>query len=733
MTPPPAHSSARGQSANRLADEKSPYLVQHAHNPVDWWPWGEAAFAEAEARGVPVFLSIGYATCHWCHVMEEESFEDREAARALNRAFVCVKVDREERPDVDAVYMAACLALNGHGGWPLTALLVPETREPFYVTTYLPRRARGGRVGVIELAERVGGPDGLWREDRENVRASAARVRGVVEAVLAEHEPGRAFTPDDLDRAVGLWRRTFDPANGGFGGQPKFPTPHALLFLLREGRRTGNREATDMAARTLGAIARGGITDHAGGGVHRYSTDRRWLLPHFEKMLYDQAGLALAWTEAWQATGDPAHRRAAEATLDYVLRDLALPGGAFASAEDADSPDAHGRREEGAFYVWTEREIAGVLGQDALPFAREAFGTAPEGNYLDEATRQRTGANVLHLPEDEGPLAARLGMTPEAFRETRRTHLDALLEARAARPRPLLDDKVLADWNGLAIAALATAGRVFGREDYVTAAERAAAFVLGEMQARVASGAGGSPDDAGAGTPATGLFHRWREGEAAVPGFLEDYAFMAWGLIELAQATGDMGHLAAALALHRQTRARFEAPSGGFFQTEKGTPGLLVRPRALGDGALPSGHAVAATNGLRLARLTGRADLEDSALTALASDARLRAHPTGHAAHLLAAQVALGPAPEVVVAGGEGEAEMRAALGGVYAPGALLLASGGPLAALAPWTAAQTARDGRATAYVCTDGACQAPTTDPAEAARTLDAVYPAGVPPEAP
>ncbi|OZC02128.1 thioredoxin domain-containing protein [Rubricoccus marinus] len=700
------------EHTNRLASEKSPYLLQHAHNPVDWWPWGDEAFAEADARGVPVFLSVGYATCHWCHVMEEESFEDAEAAAALNRAFVCVKVDREERPDVDGVYMAAALALNGHGGWPLTALLVPHTREPFYVGTYLPKESRGGRIGVIDLAERV---TGLWRDDRANVLASAGKVGGIISTILAENEPGDAITQDDLTRAVGLLGRSFDPANGGFGAQPKFPTPHNLLFLLREGRRTGNAEATRMAHRTLQAIARGGITDHAGGGVHRYSTDRRWLLPHFEKMLYDQAGLALAWTEAWQASGDRDEtrddemKRAAEATLDYVLCDLRLASGAFASAEDADSLDARGKREEGAFYVWTETELADILGAETLEFAREAFGTYPEGNFLDEATRVRTGGIVLHLPEPEAPLAERLGMTPEAFRLRRRDLLDRLLDARASRPRPLLDDKVLADWNGLAIAALAVAARVFDRSDYAEAASRAADFVLREMR-----------------TPEAGLLHRWREGEAAVDGFLDDYAFMAWGLLELYQTTFDAARLQTALDLHRQTRERFEDASGGYFLTEAGTPGLLVRQKALDDGALPSGNAVAAMNGIRLAQLTGDRETENAALAALSADARIRAHPTGHTFHLLAAQLALGPAPEVVLAVDEasGGEEMTRAIRGVYAPGALLLKRSEPLAEIAPFTAEQTARDGLATAYVCERGACQAPTTSAPEAARTLDALH---------
>ncbi len=665
---------------------------------------------------MPVFLSVGYATCHWCHVMEEESFEDGEAARALNAAFVCVKVDREERPDVDGVYMAAALALNGHGGWPLTALLVPETREPFYVGTYLPKESRGGRIGVIDLASRV---TGLWRDDRRGVLASATKVGGIISTILAETEAGDAITQDDLARAVGLLRRSFDPANGGFGSQPKFPTPHTLLFLLREGRRTGDAQATDMALRTLAAIARGGITDHASGGVHRYSTDRRWLLPHFEKMLYDQAGLALAWTEAWQASGetdaerDGEMKRAALSTLDYVIRDLQLPGGGFASAEDADSLDARGEREEGAFYVWTEAELAQTLGAENLDFAREAFGTTREGNFLDEATRQRTGANVLHLPEPEVPLAERLGMTPEAFRLRRRDLLDQLLEARASRPRPLLDDKVLADWNGLAIVALASAARVFDRPDYARAASGAADFVLESMR-----------------SPATGLLHRWREGDAAIDGFLDDYAFMTWGLLELYQTTFDTAHLSAALDLHRQTRERFEdTDAGGYFLTASGARGLLVRQKALDDGALPSGNAVAAMNGLRLAQLTADRAMEDAALAALSADARIRAHPTGHSAHLLAAQLALGPAPEVVIAGSaaSGENEMLEALQSVYAPGALVLKASEALALIAPFTAQQTARGGQTTAYVCERGACRAPATDPAEAAQTLAQRYASG------
>ncbi len=400
---------------NRLADTNSPYLLGHAQNPVDWWPWSDAAFEEAQRRGVPVFLSIGYATCHWCHVMEHESFEDAEAARALNDAFVCIKVDREERPDVDGVYMAAVLAVTGRGGWPLTALLTPDTREPFWVGTYLPRESRGGRIGVLDLAANV---RKFWAESEGSMRQTAAEIAGHVRAMGAA-EAGDALGPDDLAATADALRQRFDAQHGGVGAAPKFPTPHHALFLLRRWRQTGEDALRAMAVATLRAIRRGGVYDHLGGGLHRYSTDRAWLLPHFEKMLYDQALYALACTEAWAATGEPDLRESAEFTFEYVLRDLRSPTGAFFSAEDADSLNAEGEREEGAFYVWTEAEIDAALDAEGARIATTVWGTAPEGNYRDEATQQQTGANVLHLPRPDlsssDPLAdaaAEIGATP---------------------------------------------------------------------------------------------------------------------------------------------------------------------------------------------------------------------------------------------------------------------------------------------------------------------------------
>ena len=558
---------------NRLADANSPYLLQHADNPVDWWPWSDAAFEEARRRDVPVFLSIGYATCHWCHVMEHESFEDAEAARAINQAFVPIKVDREERPDVDGVYMAAVLAATGHGGWPLTALLTPDTREPFWVGTYLPRESRGGRIGVLDLAANVAR---FWAENAPAVRQSAAELAEHVRRTGAA-APGDALSEADVAAAAEALRRRFDPEHGGFGAAPKFPTPHHAVFLLRRARQTGEQDLAALAVATLRAIRRGGIWDHVGGGLHRYSTDRAWLLPHFEKMLYDQAGYALACTEAWAATGAADLREAAEATLAYVLRDLRSPTGAFFSAEDADSLNAAGEREEGAFYVWTEAELADALGEDDAAFARAVWGARPEGNYVDEATRRRTGANVLHLPDPdlaaEDPLAGAadgLGVDAESVRLRLDGVRERLLRARARRPRPLLDDKVLTDWNGLALAALAVAARTLRQPAYAEAATEAAGFLLSTMR-----------------TDGGGLLHRYRNGEAGIDGLLDDYAFLVWGLTELYQTTFDEGHLAAALDLHARMRARFEAESGGYYVSPEDAPDLIAPPEEPGRRGAP--------------------------------------------------------------------------------------------------------------------------------------------------
>ena len=695
---------------NRLAETNSPYLLQHADNPVDWYPWGEAAFEAARAEDKPIFLSIGYATCHWCHVMERESFEDEAVARLMNEAFVNVKVDREERPDVDGVYMAVCQAITGHGGWPLTILMTPEGK-PFFAATYIPRTARGGRAGMLELVPRI---QQLWREEQPRVLDAADEIAEALRQGPAM-PVGDPLGEETLGLAFEQLRGRYDAEFGGFGGAPKFPTPHALLFLLRYWKRSGDGQALAIVEKTLRAMRRGGLWDHVGHGFHRYSTDRRWLLPHFEKMLYDQALLSLAYTEAHRATGDPSYRHVAEHTLAYVTRDLGAPEGAFYSAEDADSLDRHGHHEEGAFYTWTEEDLRDALGED-FAFAKAVWGTAPEGNYEDEARRERTGQNVLHNPEPLLDLADRLGMGEGALREQIDGLRERLGEARASRPRPLLDDKVLTDWNGLIIAALARAARAFGEPRHAEAASRAADFLLRTMR-----------------TDEGGLLHRYRDGDAAIPGLLDDYAFLTWGLFELYQAVFDERYLQAALDLHRETERRFADEDGGFFFTEAPTPGapqgepLLFRRKERHDGAVPSGIAVAALNGLRLGRVTGDPEMEARAERALRAP-EVAAYPGAHTFHLVALDYALGPAQEVVVAGERGAPETEAfldRLGRLYTPNAIVLlrapgTGDAPLTDLAPFTAEQTSIASRTTAYVCEHYACQAPTTDPDHAVRLL-------------
>ncbi|HYE94602.1 MAG TPA: thioredoxin domain-containing protein [Rubricoccaceae bacterium] len=692
---------------NRLAQSSSPYLLQHADNPVDWRPWGDEAFEEARRLDRPVFLSIGYATCHWCHVMAHESFEDEEVARLMNDAFVNVKMDREEHPDVDAVYMAACQAVTGHGGWPLTVLLTPD-RQPFFVATYLPKESRSGRLGMLDLVPRV---QQLWAEEREGLHRSAEDLTGAVRGLFAERAAGQALTPEVLDRAFTQLRARFDAEFGGFGGAPKFPTAHVLLFLLRYWKRAGEGQALGMVEKTLRAMRRGGLWDHVGYGFHRYSTDQRWLLPHFEKMLYDQAMATLAAVETARASGDAWYRTIAEQTLTYVERDLSAPEGGFFSAEDADSLNREGHMEEGAFYVWTEDELSEILGPDDFRFARAIWATVPEGNFLEEATRRLTGANILHHPEPLPDLAVRMGMGEGALRDRIEALRQPLFIARSARPRPLLDDKVLTDWNGLMIAAFSRAARAFGNPDYAARAARAADFLLQTMR-----------------TPDGGLYHRYRNGETGLPGLLDDYAFLVWGLIEVYQAAFDERHLAEALALHDQMRERFGDPAGGYFTSEAGRADLIARPKEFYDGAIPSGNAVAMQNGYRLARMTGRTELEQEAERVGAAAAEIAVHPASHAYFMVAADFAIGPSIEVVIAGERGAEDtttMLDRLGRVYTPNAvtLLRAPGegpAPIAALAPFTEAQTARGGQATAYVCQNQACQQPTTDPNELVRQV-------------
>lgn len=581
---------------NALIHEKSPYLLQHAHNPVDWLPWGEAAFAKARAENKPIFLSIGYSTCHWCHVMERESFENEEIARFLNQHFVPVKLDREERPDVDRVYMTFVQATTGGGGWPLSVWLTPDLR-PFYGGTYFPPETRWGRPGFLQVIEQIAA---AWQAKREKIIESSRRIEEEIQSALSFSFSGNFPAASAAEAACQSFRRSFDPRYGGFGAAPKFPRPSVLQFLHRYHKIHQDQEALRMSVETLRAMRAGGMYDHLGGGFHRYSVDERWFVPHFEKMLYDQAQLASAYIEAFQITGEEEFSATAREILDYVLRDMTHPEGAFYSAEDADSedPSSPGHKREGAFYLWSWQELHGLLGPRAERFA-EAYGCLPGGNVHHDPHGEFEGRNILWLQQPA------LASAPEIAAARR-----ILLEARARRPRPHLDDKILASWNGLTISALARAGAALGEPRYLDAARRAFAFLERELL-----------------LPGGRLLRRWRDGQAAFDATLDDYAALALAALDLHQTCFDPSFLTAASRLVHTMLGLFADPRGGFFSSS--SPDLLFRIKEDYDGAEPSGNSLAVEALVRLARLSGDSSLLDPARLALEAFAsRLESQPS---------------------------------------------------------------------------------------------------------
>ncbi len=692
MTTGQTHDEAR---ANRLIREKSPYLLQHAHNPVDWYPWGPEAFEAARKEDKPVFLSIGYSTCHWCHVMERESFEDPEVAALMNDAFISIKVDREERPDLDSIYMTAAQLLSGGGGWPLTIILTPDQR-PFYAATYLPKETRFERVGMMDLIPRV---KELWRVSRAKIAGVTGQVMAALDRPASDcggEAPGEATLTAAYDQLASM----YDPVNGGFGRAPKFPTPHNLTFLLRYWKRTGDARALEMAESALQAMRRGGIWDHAGFGFHRYSTDERWLVPHFEKMLYDQALLAIAYTDAWLATGDDDYTRTARQIFTYVLRDMTSPEGAFYSAEDADSEGV-----EGKFYVWTEAGIREVLAPEDADLLIKAMAVSAAGN-AGEGHGLPTGANILHLPRPLGEIAAGLKMRAGELETRLDESLPGLYAARAFRVRPDRDDKVLADWNGLMISALARAASALDEPAYAEAAAKAASFVLDNMT-----------DGRGR------LFHRFRDGEAAVPAFLDDYAFMVRGMLDLYEAMFDPLYLKTAIELNRMMIEHFhDSNGGGFFQAADDGERTIARHKDAYDGAVPSGNSMAMMNLLRIGRLAADPEMERMAEGVIrAFYCMVRKAPAGFTELLSAFDFALGPSAEVVIAGDAASPDtiaMIKALRRTYAPNKVLLlktADPEPADGLMPeFVRPMEQRGGKATAYVCRNYNCAEPVTDPA-------------------
>ncbi len=704
---------------NRLASEQSPYLLQHANNPVDWYPWGEPAFEAARAAGKPIFLSIGYATCHWCHVMERESFEHAGVAKVLNDHFISIKVDREERPDVDRVYMTFVQATTGSGGWPMSVWLTLDL-QPFFGGTYFPPTSQSGRPGFVDVLTEI---NRAWRDDRANVLRSAAEiVARLAQLALGQNDrrtPGVAA----LAKTFQQFEQTFDTRRGGFGDAPKFPRPSELLFLLREHARTGNEGARAMVVQTLRSMALGGMRDHIGGGFHRYSVDGNWRVPHFEKMLYDQAQLVLAYLEAAQASDDPFFAQVAEDTLHYVERDMADAAGGFYSAEDADSvppgseSDPHAHKMEGAFYIWGQDEIRAALGEDSLIFEGR-YGVLPNGNAPFDPQQEFVNKNLLHTAQSIADLSRASGKTPVEVAEALLRARAILFDVRNDRPRPQLDDKVLTAWNGLMIGAFARASRVLPAGEalgvdggdpgapHLERAVRAATFIRQTMW-----------DGA-----TRRLLRRYRAGDAAIEGYAEDFAFLIFGVLEVFQATGGAQWLAWARELQaRQDELFWDAEGGGWFSTTGADPSVLLRMKEDYDGAEPSPTAVSALNVWTLAHLTGEPAYGARAAEAIASFGG-RLEDQGRAVPFMAAVLSATEAggEQIVIVGRRDAADTRAlwkAAHKQFRPFAVvMLADPSEQAALAvhmPWVAEMKMIDDMATAYVCRAFACDAPSTDP--------------------
>ena len=677
---------------NRLIREKSPYLLQHAYNPVDWYPWSDEAFAKAKVEDKPVFVSIGYSTCHWCHVMEKECFDDEEVAKLMNEAFVSIKVDREERPDLDGAHMTVCQVMGRSCGWPLNVIMTPD-KNPFFVASYIPKRGRFGLAGMMDLVPQI---RDVWRTRRTELETLGEDVKRRIEA-LEKRLPEEELGKDALDDAYEKLTLRFDAENGGFGSAPKFPTPHNLFFLLRYWKRTGEKNALMMVEKTLSSMRSGGIFDQIGFGFHRYSTDAEWLVPHFEKMLYDQALLALAYVEAYQATGAVEFADTAKEVFEYVMRDLASPEGGFYSAEDADSES-----EEGKFYLWTLEEIRGALPPEDAELAAKLFAVETRGNF-DEPGVGRSGKNILHSPKPIEQFASESGLTVDALIPRLSRIQKALFEAREKRVHPAKDDKILTDWNGLMIAALARASQVLGEGKYVQAAVKAAAFFLEKMREKNGT-----------------LYHRFVKGEKAVEGFLADYAFLIWGLTEVYEATFDDRFLQVARELTNVMVARFwDEKDGGFFFTAKGSADVVAKRKEIYDGALPSGNSVAMLNLLRLSRLNGNTVYKEVASRVSKTfSAEVKESPSAHTFLLLGVDFAVGPAYNVTLVGDpnkEGMMNLLKAPRGHYLPNIVVSLKPAGKAGLG-----YEQIDGKATAYVCRDQTCLPPTNKPEEMLKLL-------------
>ena len=681
-----ANKKQEKQYVNRLAKESSPYLLQHKNNPGDWYPWGDEAFQKALELNRPIFLSIGYSTCHWCHVMEEESFEDEQVAQLLNDNFISIKVDREERPEIDHLYMTVCQVMTGKGGWPLTIIMTPD-KYPFFAGTYFPKKGRMGRPGMIELLPAI---SDAWVNKKDELIQSANQIKKYL-IDSNNKELGDQLNQTILTTTNSQFINRYDKTHGGFGTKPKFPSPHNLIYLLRYHNMSGDKTSLLMVEKTLQEMRLGGIFDHVGFGFHRYSTDTEWILPHFEKMLYDQAMLTLAYTEAYQITYNQLYKDTAEEILYYVQRNMTDKRGGFYSAEDADSEG-----EEGLFYLWTIDEIKNILSNVESELLINTYGLNKEGNYDDEATGNRTEKNILYLKEpiNNIELKNRLNQI-----------IKKLYQARKKRIHPLKDDKILTDWNGLMIAAYAKAGDVFNSDDYIQQAEKSAQFILKNLT-----------DNNGR------LLKRYRNGNAGVDAHLDDYAFFIWGLLELYEATFNVTYLAEAIQLSNIMVDEFwDVTNGGFFLGGESSEKLIVRAKTGYDGAMPSGNSVAAMNCSKLNRITGEtkwAEISDKIFITFSNE--IQKTPSGYASMVNAFLFNTDNPKEIVIVGSGKDSDTISAIEKIkseYVPNKVIIFKDtddelNKLSPLAKWTVTQETIDEKTTYYICQDFACKIPTTD---------------------
>jgi uncharacterized protein YyaL (SSP411 family) len=676
---------------NSLINEKSPYLLQHAHNPVNWFPWGDEAFKKAMAEDKPIFLSIGYSTCHWCHVMEKESFEDTETATLINDAFIAIKVDREERPDIDGIYMSVCQMVTGSGGWPLTIIMTSD-RKPFFVGTYFPKNDRFGKSGLLSIIPKI---MDLWKNRRKELLDSSEEITLAVKAT-SKTNSGNQSGEEILHLAAGNFKKRYDPEYGGFGNTPKFPTPHNLTFLLRYWKRYNDNSALGMVENTLIKMRLGGIYDQIGYGFHRYSTDRQWLVPHFEKMLYDQALLVPVYLEAYQATNKKLFLETAEEILSYVMREMTSPSGGFYSAEDADSEG-----EEGKFYLWTEDEITSILNEDP-DLALNLFNIKKEGNWTDPMSADKIRSNILFLTQTLDETAVDLKYPPEILKERFIKIRELLFEHRKQRIHPFKDDKILTDWNSLMITAFSKAAQVTGNEVYISFARTGADFISEYLT-----------DKSGK------LLHRYRDGDSSISGNIDDYAFYIQALLDLYETSFSIDNLDEAkymidLAIHDF----WDAETGGFFFSSKDSTDLIVNQKEIYDGAIPSGNSIMILNLLRMSKITADTDYEEKAMMInRAFSSLISKSPSAFSQALIGYDFAFGPSFEIVISSNENDhyAQMMVKeIRKYYLPAKIVLLKTGSnnLQNIAPYVSGQNPVNGETAIYLCKNFSCDYPITD---------------------